>query len=169
MSLFDSLRNIESPELVRRRAYDPANYSGIKGSGLYNALNAGNAASDTQDQATASALASQMGGAAPSYDREMAMRAQLGALQPMDEKQKMQQFQMERQGQSDQDEWNRYMYDMARQQQQADQALIGQGLGTAMGVGAGYLGQRRAGRDQAQSQRRQTPYGPINNRYSQGF
>lgn len=169
MGLFDSLMDVQAPELTKRRAYNQANYSGIKGSGLYNALNAQNATANDQDQATASGLAAQMGGVAPNYDREMAMRSQLGALQPMDEKQKMQQFQMERQGQSDQDEWNRYMYDIARQQQQEGQAMIGQGLGTAMGLGAGYLGQRKAGKQQAQSQRRQTPYGPINNRYSQGF
>ncbi len=175
MGLLDSLSDIQNPIMQKRRGYDPNNYSSVANSGLYNALNQGNAAQN-QNTSQSGAHMAQQYGTAPQDNgamREMAMRSQLGALQPMDESNRMKQFEQENSNAQMQDAWARQMNDSDRNQQAINNDFYGSLIGTGLGYGAGALSnkmqQPKIQASRAKYQRSNVPSGPINNSYSQGF
>jgi len=175
MGLLDLLSDTPAPVMKKRRGYDPANYSAVKDSGLYAALNSANQAQNQATSQSGARLAGQYGAVPQDAGamREMAMRAQLGALQPMDEAQKMKQFQNENQDAREQDARARQLYDFQRQSQAKDADFYGGIIGAGLGAGGAYLGnrasQQRLGKARAKGQRSSLAYGPINNPYSQGW
>lgn len=197
--LFDALSggDIAPPTLANRpTTYNPSNYSSIVNTGNYAALNQGNAAQNGQAAGNGANLASQYGTTAQpqGYNQEYAMSQQKGAIQPFDQSQMLGQYQQGIKNAEQQDVWNRQIYNsqVQNQQFQNNQAgqILGTGLGAAMKLGAGgafnsnsqapqtgtYSADNTYGPqnnpalyNQASSLRTQTPYGPINNPYSQGW
>jgi len=137
MGMFD---DPQYPNLVTRRPYNPADYQGMKGSGLYSALTDQASGANAQNGQNMGQAAQGYRTGAPDagFANDNAKMQAAGQMQPWDEQQKMGQYQSYLGQQNNMDAWNQAMYQGQRSQAQDQQQGLGNLVGTLGGAYMGY-------------------------------